>query len=219
MICLDADTFIAFGTMLGGAGALIAGVAAGRALNTWRTQLKSQTRFDTAKRLLIAAHDLAERFHAARSPFILSTERSARFGLREERDMTPSERADCYREIFKGRWEPVRVRAATVIGLLPEIQTLFPPDMAEATRQLLTPAWKLRVSMGDYVDLLETETGPAAAEPAGRISQEWLRVRLDVFGSEPRPTMGTDNPLTLEFIKHHEALAKKVRPYVELSDT
>ena len=38
-----------------GVGALVAGIAAWRALHTWRAQQKGEARFDSAKRLLMAA--------------------------------------------------------------------------------------------------------------------------------------------------------------------
>lgn len=57
-----------------GVGALVAGIAAWRALNTWRAQQKGEARFDSAKRLPIAAHDPAQAFYAARNPVILAAE-------------------------------------------------------------------------------------------------------------------------------------------------
>ena len=72
--------------------------------------------------------------------------------------------------------------------------------------------------MDEYVELLLRDDSPEAAEPATRTTQQWMRLRLDVFAAEPRPRLGTDNPMTLEFLRLHEALVKKLRPFVEIAD-
>lgn len=218
MSCTTSDAFIALGTILGGVGALIAGLAARRALDTWRTQLKAQTRFESAKRLMIAAHELAQAFHAARNPFVLGGERPAKYAAKNDDEMTSDERADSQRQVFKARWEPVRLSGAKISGLLPEVRALLPLEIAKAADDLLMPAWKLRISMDDYVELVRTETGPGSA-PSAQVNTEWKRLRSDVFGQEPKPGVEIDNRLTIEFARCHEHLVRTLQPYVEMVDT
>lgn len=203
------DYLTAIGALLGGGGALVAGIAACRALNTWRAQLNGQARFDVAKRLLTAAHDLAERFHDARSRVLLEPDLAAAL---ENPQASPSQRATAFGKAFDARWEPVRACGAGMVGLLPEASALLSRDIAEAARALLESTYTLRSMMADYVSMVQDY---ADQDQDPRVKAEWVRVRRGVYSSDPRRSPEPDNPLTQEFVGRHEALTKLLRPHVE----
>ena len=207
------DYLIGVGTLIGGAGAFIAGIAACRALGTWRGKLHGEARFDLAKRLLIAAHDFAEKFHDARSRVIVEPGLAA---VLNNPEATGPQRAGAYEMAFDARWEHVRVSGAQLLSLLPEAKSLLPPNVAEAANELLKVSTTLRASMAEFVGLVrDYNMGGTKPDLPPGAQAEWHRVRKDVYSSDPRNNPDTDNPLTQQFIERHEALVKVVRPYIE----
>lgn len=207
------DYLVGVGTLIGGAGALIAGIAAWRALGTWRAKLNGESRFDLAKRLLIAAHDFAEKFHDARSRVILEPDLAA---VLNNPAATGAQRSGAYEMAFDARWEHVRISGAQLLSLLPEAKSLLPPNVADTANELLKVSTTLRASMGEFVGLVrDYNMGSTKPDLPPGAQAEWHRVRKDVYSSDPRNNPDTDNPLTQQFIERHEALVKIVRPFVE----
>lgn len=204
-----ADCITAAGALLGGAGAVVAGIAACRALNTWRAQLNGQARFDLARRLLTAVHDLAEKFHDARSRGIVEPGLGA---VLENPQASAPQRAAAFGRAFDGRWKPVRICGAGITGLIPEASALLSPDIAEGARALLDSTYTLRLMMADYVRIVQDY---ADQDQDAKVKAEWLRVRKGVYSSDPWRNPEVDNPLTQEFMKRHEVLVNLLRPYVE----
>lgn len=210
---LTADRITAAGTLLGGIGALVAGIAACRALNTWRANLKGEARFDVAKRLLSAAHDFAEKFHGARSRGILEPELT---DVLSNPQASASQRADAYEHAFDARWEPVRAAGANMLVLMPEARAMLPAGTAEAAEALLELANRLRAAMQTYASYVR-DYGMGGSDPDQhpKIDAEWLRVRKEVHSSHPRRTPEPDNPLTQDFVKRYTALLELLKPLVE----
>jgi hypothetical protein len=207
----SAEILTAVGTLIAGAGAAVAAYAGIQALGAWHKQLHGQTRFDTAKRLLIAAHDLAEQFYGARNPFTLSSEYPPGYTSRPASEVTPKEKAAALEAVFQKRWEPVRVRCGSILGLLPETRALLSADVYTAARELLQVALRLKMSMGEYIEYeLDADDSP-------QMNAERRRVRRDVYGTEPKAgEEASDNPLTKDFVARHEALVNALRPYVDM---
>lgn len=209
-----ADYITATGALLGGAGALVAGVAAWRALNTWRAQLRGEARFDTAKRLLTAAHDLAHQFHAARSPLISAGEFPAEYRNEPNTQQTAAERADAYAHVFNARWEPVRVSCLGIVGLLPEVRALLPPEVAKYAETLLDPPRELQGAMEFYVVLQRMDVeGDLKSDQ--HLQEEWRRVRGLVYASAPKDSVDPDNPLSKAFMERHKVLIEALKPHIE----
>lgn len=208
-----ADYMTAVGALLGGIGAVVAGIAACRALNTWRAQLNGQARFEVAKRLLTAAHDFAEQFHGARLLLPMEPELVK---VIADQEATPSQRADAYEHRFKARWEPVEASGAIMSGLLPEARALLGPETAEAAEALLRTATTLRTGMSLYVSMVRENrmgSSDASQDPAKRAT--WEKARKDVYSDDPYSGSPNDNPLTQNFDAQQEKLLKLLRPPVE----
>lgn len=207
------DYLTAIGALLGGGGALVAGIAAYRALNTWRAQLNGQARFDVAKRLLTGAHDLAEKFHSARSRGIVESRLAA---VLANPQASAGQKAGEYVMAFDARWEPVRACGAYMVGLIPEANALLCGDIANAADALLDSVYRLRASMDEFVSYVrDFGMGGADADESTEVRSEWVRVRKDVYSYDPRRNPEADNPLTQEFVERHETLVKLLRPHVE----
>ncbi len=210
-----ADYITAAGALLGGVGALVAGIAAWRALNTWRDQLNGQARFDTAKRLLTAAHDFAEKFHGARARILIEPQHNA---VLSNPKATALQRADECERMLTARWAPVHASGANMLGILPEARALLPAGTAEAAEGLFDSANTLRTGMGLYVSMVaDYRMGCSDADTDVKVQAEWRRVRKQVYSSDPRRSSEpeSDNPLTREFVERHEVLVKLLEPHIQ----
>lgn len=193
-----------------------------RALETWRAQIKGQTRFELARKLMTAVNDMAQKFHAARSPVIIAHEFPEAYNARNARDISDHDRANATRDALWKRYKPVNDAGSVIVGLLPEVRTLFPEEIATATEAFLDPPWSLRAHMEVYVDQIrhgnvEAQLAQGDPEAMARLRGERREQHEAVFASPPRPGQPIQNPLTIELLGKHEALAVLLRPYLELS--
>jgi hypothetical protein len=217
-MCVTNESLTAIGTLVGGAAAVVAAVVGWRALGTWRTQLRARGRYDAAKRLLTASHDLAEKFHAARSPFMFGNDSPSGYSDKPSGQRSAAEDREVWTKFLTARWEPVRVASVAVQAIVPEIKALFPTDVANATADLFGPVTDYRVALDDYVRLTEESHSfhslPEAMQE--RHHDEMVKVRHDVFSPGPNRDGSSDNALTNEFTQKQEALAKLLQPFIDV---
>jgi len=192
--------------------AVAVAVIGGLALGTWRRQLKGQTRFDTAKRLLIASHELAHRFHLARNPFTSSSEFPANYNSIAPNQRTDADEREAWAFIFNARWQPVREAYANIEGLLPEARAMLSEEAADAGDQMLGCARQLHFWMTEFVRLFTT--APADPTQATKLQKE---ARDAVFAAIPQPGVEVDNRLTLELMERQSALVAALKPYIDMA--
>lgn len=186
--------------------------AAWAALDTWRKQIRGQATFDASKRFMIAANELALRWHNARAPLVQSWEGAPE---NPEEDQTESER---YRRVFNKRWEPVGLAYDAVIALLPEARALFPADVGDAAESLLLIARELTFHMDDLVDLMNMDIDSMEAGPAKATLVEQLRsARAGAFAPFPRGGVVVRNALTKKFIDQQTVLARHLAPFLNVT--
>jgi hypothetical protein len=177
-------------------------VCAGMALDTWRRQLKGQTRFDTAKRLLIASHALAQKFHNARSAPLIIVSDSQRSKMK------------IYADAMSARSEPLGKCVSDVEGLIPEARGLLSDAVADAANGMVGCTDELKFAMFRYVMMAGTDQPLDSHAIAG--SEADLRQAEAAIFADPLAPGGEDHELPRQFKEHQRALIAALKPFIEM---
>jgi hypothetical protein len=177
-------------------------------LRTWRHQLRGQSEYDLARRLLRAAYDVREQMQSVRGPFVSVQEMERAFEAAniepDSRGVIDDPRTD--ELVYNRRFVPVYEAVSKLNVELLEAEVLWGTSVRESARPLNESVKELRTSIRKYL-LMKRD-----AERLVRLNEEERETLMDVvYQSSADPA---DDPFSARVQKGISVLEDFLRPHL-----
>jgi hypothetical protein len=208
----------ALGTWVGAIATIAAAFAAWVALTAWQDQMHGRAKFDIAKRLLMAANDLGDRFNGARNQFVTTAEYPPEYSswLPDYRQTLEAQRK-IYVSVFSGRWKYIEPARAHLLSLLPEARVFLPPEVEVRAEAIIQCAHRLNIHMTDYIELVSQEAPGRVGSPASQAYEaQFKRARRGVYSGSISGADGTPiDQLQVDILEAQSRLTMALKPFID----
>lgn len=165
--------------------AVTAAVVAVRGLSTWQHQLKGQSEYDLARRILVSVFKYRDALVSVRHPAMWANEMP--YPPKEKADTMTQDQIRFYglAEAYQARWDKVQEHRTCLYTDLIESEAIWGNDLKELFEPIFKLQHELFVRVRHHIELMNPDTREAEKEAIRNIDEKKRDILYDDLGEEP----------------------------------
>ncbi|MDD2540341.1 MAG: hypothetical protein PHH28_04770 [Desulfuromonadaceae bacterium] len=171
-------------------------------LKSWQRELAGKTRFEAARRLLLAVYKIREEFWTARNPFIPAAEFPS--GWTGSYNRSTEEEFQANLHVYKHRWEQLMATIQDLEASSLEAEVLWGQHIKVKTDEILECLSTYRTSIDSKLDSIRSGSGGSDHEFTKSVQQNLHATRkgTDQLSKKMKDAITSVEEVVKPFLKH-----------------